>query len=237
MLKKLKIVAQKALFPSFCVICKINTPAFPLCKACLRALPTLQDACPRCSHPLPYHGICGQCLKRPPAFDSSIACFEYGTPIKELLYRFKMNAELSLAPIFASLMAHRIKKACGENPASFTLLPMPLHPRRIRYRGFNPTLEIARHLRHRLNMPMNRQLAYRHLHRSAQSGLAFKDRKKNVKGVFKTHHHITQPVAILDDVMTTGATVESLAKTLKKAGAPSVTVWCLAKTTLDGLFN
>lgn len=235
MIKKIAIVAQNFLFPPHCVLCSQDTPRFSLCRTCLKDLPRIQHACHQCAQPLLTSATCGQCLRQAPPFDSCITCFYYDSPIKDLLYQFKMNQALSLAPLFARLMAHRIKLTLNHAPKPTYLLPMPLHPKRIRYRGFNPSLEIAKHLYRDLEIPLNRQLARRIIHTNTQSELPFNERKRNVKDVFHAPKPIKASIAILDDVMTTGATAASLAKTLKKAGCPYVTVWCLAKTTLDSL--
>lgn len=233
MLKNLSIITQNILFPPFCVICQRNTPLFPICRPCLHSLPRMTNACPRCAHPLPYSTICGQCLKRPPSFDTTLACFQYASPIKDLLYRFKINHELSLAPVFGRLMAHQIRAWLKHHAPPSYLLPMPLHPSRIRERGFNPSVEISKHLHQDINIKITNRLVKRIKNTNTQSNLPFKERRQNVKEAFKACQPIKHPIAIIDDVMTTGATANSLAKTLKEAGAPYVTVWCLAKTSMD----
>jgi ComF family protein len=233
MLKKLKIIAQNVLFPSYCVICKNQSPfAFPLCRKCLKTLPFIENACIRCALPLSNtKNTCGRCLKARPSFDKTLACFQYQSPIKELLHQFKIDDGLYLAPLFGRFIAHRIKTHYQDSALPESLLPMPAHPKRVRQRGYNPALEIAKYVSLYLSMPLDTQSVKRIHHTPPQTGLPYKERSKNVKGVFHAKPMKNKSIVILDDVMTTGASSESLAKTLKIKGAKNVTVWCLARTT------
>lgn len=237
MLKKLQIVAQHALFPSFCYLCNRKTAFhFPLCRPCLKQLPHIEHACYQCGQILEHPAICGQCLRKPPFFDRTISCFAYQGHIKSLLLQYKFKHSLYLCPLFARLLKQHLRIAYKSTPYPQCIIPMSLHNKRVRQRGFNPSLEIGKYLSKFMQIPLNTQLAKREVYRAPQSTLRYAEREKNVRNVFSAAPCDIQHIALLDDVMTTGATFNSLAKSLKKAGIKDIDVWCVARTLLENRF-
>jgi len=220
--------------PSSCVLCgRAGRLGQDLCADCAGDLPYLKVACHRCAIPLPQAGVCGQCQQKPHAFDSAWAAFDYLPPVDHLVQLLKFNGKLYSARLLGELMAERIAVAKMDLPE--LLLPVPLHASRIRQRGFNQALELARPLACEFDLPLKPGLCRRLRPTMAQTGLDAKARRRNLKGVFEV---VAIPdvshVAIIDDVMTTGSTAEMLAKVLKNAGVARVDVWVCARAALRG---
>ena len=222
------------LLPGVCILCgQAGQCGRDLCAACGSELPYLVTACRRCAIPLPRAGICGQCQQRPHAFDMAWAAFDYQPPVDHLIQSLKFNGKFYAARLLGELMAERIVAAELDMPQ--LLLPVPLHPSRLRQRGFNQALELARPLAHKLGLPVNPALCHRSRATVAQTGLDAQARRRNLKGVFEVKAPlVVSHVAIVDDVMTTGSTVEMLAKVLRRAGAARVDVWVCARAALRG---
>ncbi len=220
--------------PSSCALCgRAGQPGRDLCAACASELPYLKTACFGCAIPLSHVGVCGQCQQQPHSFDSAWAAFDYQSPVDHLIQSLKFNGKLYSARLLGELMAERVVVADLDLPE--LLLPVPLHASRLRQRGFNQALELARPVAHSLGLPLRPGLCCRLRPTQAQTGLDAKARRRNLKGVFEvaampgvTH------VAIVDDVMTTGSTAEMLAKALKRAGVARVDVWVCARAALRG---
>jgi ComF family protein len=176
--------------------------------------------------------LCGQCQIRPPAFEHCQALFTYRTPVDHLLQRLKFGGRLELAHLLGQLMADWLIKDLGmglEAPLPERLLPVPLHAGRLRERGFNQALELARPVARRLGVPLDARSCRRILCTAAQADLSRAARLKNMRGAFATVRPITGHVAVIDDVMTTGSTAHELARTLLKAGAERVEIWVFAR--------
>jgi ComF family protein len=205
-----------------------------LCSGCLAALPAIEAACHCCALPLAgteQGRLCGQCLQRPPAFDRSISLFRYQPPVAGLIQQLKFNGRLSVARTLGELLVQRV---ASSHPLPEAVLPVPLHATRLRERGFNQALELARPLTRALRLPLLAQHCQRIRATSAQTSLTAKQRRKNIRGVFQVVEPLpAKHIAIVDDVMTTGQTVNELAKTLRKAGATQVDVWVCARAELD----
>ncbi|WP_392892051.1 ComF family protein [Pseudomonas migulae] len=223
-----------------CLLC--NEPAdgtAPICMACETELPWLGDHCETCALPLPAAGLtCGQCLKQPPRFETVIAPWTYGFPVDSLITRFKHSAKWPFGRLLAELLAqflqHRFDEAL-ERPDA--LVPVPLALKRLRQRGFNQAAMLARWLGASLDIPCEEQLLKRIHDTSAQQDLKAEARRKNLRNAFalapdapiKGRH-----LALVDDVLTTGATAQALARLLMEAGAARVDVYCLARTPKPG---
>ena len=180
--------------------------------------------------------VCGDCLANPPAFDATIVAADYLAPIDQLVLKLKFGATLALAPLFGSLLRDAViarRTALGSLPA--LLAPVPLSPQRLRLRGFNQALEIARPLSRTLGIPLVAQLLERVRNTPAQAELPMRDRHCNIRGAFDVRHQTVdllagQHIGIVDDVMTTGATLHESAKILKRFGAARVTNLVFART-------
>jgi len=204
-----------------CLLCGGKGGPELLCAACVAELPALPDACPRCALPSPAGAVCGSCLTHPPHFDATLALWRYEFPCDGLVQALKYRARLALAGFFARSLASRTM------PEVDLIVPMPLHARRLAERGFNQALEIARHL----GRPIEPRGVLRVKHTPPQTELPYEERAKNVRGAFLCKLDLTGArVAVLDDVMTTGATLNELARALKRAGAARVENLVIART-------
>jgi ComF family protein len=198
------------------------------CAACDASLPYLNAPhCPICALPTPQGEPCGHCLADPPAFEGTIAVFSYSFPLDKLVQALKFGEQLALAQVFAEKLAQRITH---ETLPDY-LIAMPLHPARLRERGFNQSHLLAKNLARKLNLKLLPQACQRVRDTPAQSTLKWKERDKNVRNAFQCNVDLTgQRVALVDDVMTTGASLDALAAVVKKAGATHVETWIIART-------
>jgi len=175
-------------------------------------------------------GVCGQCLREPPHFDATRAALDYAFPVDGLIQQLKYGARLPLAALFGDLVADSVKQA-DTGPAVDLIVPLPLHPARLRERGFNQAAEIARRLSALTGIPLRLDGIRRTVDTPPQAGLHIKQRRANIRGAFACNASLTgMNVAVVDDVMTTGSTLDEFAKTLKAAGAARVENWVAART-------
>ena len=230
-----------ALFRSSCVLCG-DSVARPisLCKPCESDLPLIRHACRQCGIPLNDNGnttkvsVCGQCVQQPPAVDYTLSLYHYETPLDYMISQMKFQQQLSYAAILGELFKNRILEVTPELDLPNALLPIPLHKKRLIKRGFNQSIEISRAIAKEKQLPVLLKTIKRSKDTLAQTKLSKKDRQKNVKGCFELlsapiHSHIV----IIDDVVTTGATTNELAKTLKDAGVKRVGVWSIARADIN----
>lgn len=223
-----------AVYPPTCLLCHApGHSGMDICHACLEALPHNRNACARCALPLPHSAapdaICGGCQAQPPAYSRCYGAFLYRDPISRLVSGLKFRGRVQYGRLLGQLLVdslHRLDAAVPE-----LLIPVPLHRDRIRQRGYNQSLEIARWVARALGVPLSRRACERQRSTAAQSDLTLKERRRNIRGAFAPLGPIAADhVAILDDVVTTGSTVSELAKVLKQAGAKRVDVWTIART-------
>lgn len=219
------------LLPPACLLCGATCEA-SLCPGCHADLPWLtQPCCPVCATPTPAGEVCGACLKHPPAFDRTRAALIYRFPLDRLIPGLKYRGQLAIAPALADCLAG----ALAQTPRPDILLPMPLHPARLRERGFNHATEIARDVARRLALPVELDGCRRVRDTPPQMALKLEARRRNVRGAFTCSHRIAgRHVALIDDVMTTGTSLDELAATLKRAGAREVSCWVVARALPPG---
>ena len=211
-----------------CVVCGAGSGDELLCPPCRADLPALHECCPRCATPSGGGAVCGACLARPPHFDVTIAAWHYEFPCDRLIQALKYRARLPLAAFFAQALAARIDHRVD------LVVPMPLHRTRLAERGFNPCVEIARELARMTGNVLAAAGARRLRHTAPQTRLPFAERAANVRGAFACAADVRgRRVAVVDDVMTTGTTLDELAGTLKAAGAEAVENWVVARTLLE----
>lgn len=227
-----------ALLPCSCALCG-ELAAHVVCVHCRAryAAPCgLRCAC--CANPLNAGEAagqrCGCCLAEPPAFDATVAAVDYGAPLDALVLGLKFGAQLPLAPWFGELLRDAVLMQPGW-PLPDLLCPVPLGPRRLVERGFNQALEIARPLGAMLGVELQPRLATRTVDTVAQSGVSPRDRAGNIRGAFEVtldmaHLVHGRHVGVVDDVMTSGHTLNELAITLKAAGAARVSNLVFART-------
>tara|TARA_R110001606_G_scaffold361754_5_gene515034 strand:- start:29327 stop:29953 length:627 start_codon:yes stop_codon:yes gene_type:complete len=197
-----------------------------ICEACLQNLPSLGDACPRCALPISNAQICGHCLNQPPEQDLSFSLFPYINPIDRLIADLKYHDKLFLSPFFAQLMSDKLR----NRPRPDLLIPIPLHPNRLRQRGYNQSFELAKALSIQLAIPSSNDFLIRTIDTQSQAAIPFKARKKNIQHAFEfIQSRVPAHIAIIDDVLTTGHTANAAAKQLRKAGATTIEIWTIAR--------
>lgn len=216
------------LWPRHCLVCGEACTAEGLCPACRRALPWNRSACQRCALPLPVPvAACGYCLRRPPPLTVVHAAFRYEMPLDRLLPRLKFHDDLAAGRLLGGLMAEALVGA--ERPDA--LIPLPLHRRRLRSRGFDQTLELAVPLARGLRLPLMDDILMRMRETAPQSRLDAAARRRNLRRAFAVREGVVLPthVALVDDVMTTGATLHAAADALLRAGVTRVDAWVCAR--------
>lgn len=215
--------------PQACFLCADRVTGRQLCAGCEADLATMPAACcPQCALPTPRGEICGACLKKPPAFERSLAVFSYAFPLDSLVQQCKYAHATRLTDFFAARMAERIGV---DRPDLDYLLPMPLHPARLAQRGFNQAAEIARRLSPRIGVPWLPDACTRVRNTASQAGLDLKTRQRNLRGAFVCRIDLSgKRVALIDDVMTSGSSLDELARAVRKAGASEIQAWVLART-------
>ena len=215
-----------------CLLCAAPNGREILCVECAAQLPRLAaESCPVCALPTPDSAVCGRCLSHPPAFDATMAIFDYRFPVDVLIQQLKYANQLALAPWLAKQATMRL----SSMPLPDAALAMPLSRARLRERGFNQSAEIAKSACRRLGVPVF-DGCERIRDTESQAGLPWNARAKNVRGAFACADDLSgKHIAVFDDVMTTGATLNEIAKTLKKAGAARVSAWVIARTLPETL--
>ncbi|GAB4349689.1 MAG: ComF family protein [Immundisolibacter sp.] len=217
------------LLPPQCLLCGAGGQRrLPLCEACHADLPWLGHACPRCAQPLPVDRVCGRCLRRVPPQHAAHAAFHYAPPLDRLVLGLKFGRRLGLARLTGALLAEAADN--GRWPRPQLLLPVPLHDARLRQRGYDQAQVLAREVGRRLGIPVDWHGCRRVRATVPQSGLDRTARQRNLRGAFDVSPPpALEHVAIVDDVMTTGATVGAMATALKRAGVARVDVWALCR--------
>ncbi|MDI9238156.1 ComF family protein [Lysobacter sp. LF1] len=215
--------------PTRCLICsERGSNGLDLCTNCREKLPYMHAACGRCAMPLPQPSpACGRCLRRPPPQTRAHAAFVYCAPLDRLLPRAKFHGDLAAIALLGRLTAQALADA--DRPQA--LVPLPLHAGRLRQRGYDQALELARPLSRWLHLPLRDDVLLRVRATSPQSRLDATARQRNLRQAFAVRPRAALPshVALVDDVMTTGATVRSAAHALLRAGVSRVDVWVCAR--------
>jgi ComF family protein len=216
-------LVSTALFGGSCYLCR-GAASGALCAACDADLSRLTGPrCPRCALDSPRGELCGRCLSEAPHYDATVAALAYEFPADTLVHALKFRGELALAGVLGELLSQKI-----SNLEIDCVIPVPLSAARLRERGYNHAAEIARHFaRSKLDLT----LCERSRDTPPQMELPFAERRRNVRGAFRCTRAIAgASVAVVDDVMTTGATFDEIARTLKHAGAARVVNWVVART-------
>ncbi|MDX1572457.1 MAG: ComF family protein [Methylophaga sp.] len=213
--------------PNPCFLCTAPTGDSLLCIACQADLPRLTSGCLRCASPLVDPGICGQCLQKPPPHEQIFCLLPYLSPIDDLIGAYKYHQQLGLRDFFAAQMAAKLKM---RDDLPTLILPVPLHKRRLRQRGYNQSADLANRLGQLLNIDVDNHTLKRIRATQPQSELPFKARRKNLRGAFACGDlHGVKHVALIDDVYTTGHTVAEAGRCLQKQGVTRLEVWTIAR--------
>jgi ComF family protein len=211
-----------------CLLCGANSHDGLCCAACDADLPRLTgEHCPVCALPTLAGSVCGQCLKHTPPFDHTVAAFSYLFPLDKLIQALKFRERLILVNFLADALTQRITTKPDR------IVALPLHPTRLRERGFNQSLLLAHRISGRLDIPLLPDACERVRNTPPQSSLPWKERDKNMRQAFTCKPGADvrgKHIAIVDDVMTTGASIGELARALKQAGASDVSAWVVART-------
>lgn len=199
-----------------------------ICANCRDKLPWNHSACLRCAIPLPSPGICGACLRSPPPLAEAHAVFVYGFPFDRLVPRFKFHHDLAAGRLMAELMAEGLADAARPD----ALVPIPLHASRLRRRGYDQAMELSKALARAMDIPLLAGALGRTRDTAPQSELDATTRRRNLKNAFAVSDPaaaLPRHIALVDDVMTTGATLHAAATTLRKAGVERVDAWICAR--------
>ncbi len=212
-------------FGARCILCAGPARGRDLCDGCHADLPWSGPACDRCAFPLPAAGTCGRCLLRPLPHARTVAALRYAYPVDRLILALKFSGRLAVARVLGELLADTVPDRDVE-----LIVPVPLHPSRIRERGFNQALEIARPVARATGIRIASRTCVRTRSTQPQSALEPRARRRNVRGAFKVVRPVAgRMIAVVDDVYTTGHTVSAVAMALLAAGATRVEVWCVAR--------
>lgn len=224
-LKQLARGWLEAVLPGSCLLCGTDSREALLCPACASDLPALPLAqCPQCAEQTTHGERCGSCLKTPPHFDRTVAAFRYDFPVDRIIHALKYGHQLAVAGWLANRLAECLPK--GDE----LIVALPLHDQRLRERGFNQSVEIARSLGRRLACPVDCTSLRRTRATPPQADLPLKERQRNVRGAFEcSTDYNGRQILLIDDVMTTGSTVNEAARVLKLHGASRVTVAVAAR--------
>ncbi|WP_163835874.1 ComF family protein [Spartinivicinus ruber] len=230
-----KWIKSNLSLPHYCWLCQAPCDAYHrLCLDCIKQLPRIKYPCRLCAEPLPVETedmICGRCYTQPPKFDQCLPAFCYSFPVDHMIHQFKFNGKLICGQALTYLLSEKLNQDYLNQPWPELIIPTPLHRKRELQRGFNQALLIAKQLSKQLKIPLHSRLIHRHKKTSAQTGLSAKERHVNIRYAFQlTCQSLPNHLALIDDVVTTGTTVNEISQLLKKSGVQKVDIWCLAKT-------
>jgi ComF family protein len=228
------------LLPSQCLLCACTLHGELLCSGCMGDLPELRktNTCKQCSLSLStLDQLCGHCLRQPPAFSRSLILFAYQYPLNSLIHKFKYRRHLASGKLLGGLLAQHIKQY-EQNTGWQTpdlLIATPMHWTRRWQRGFNQAEILTQYIADELKLPIANHFITRTQRTSSQKELSRLERQKNLRKAFEiSNKHqcqlVGKKIALIDDVVTTTATMRELSQLLKKAGAVDVQVWALART-------
>jgi ComF family protein len=222
----------KTFFPQNCYLCGVPSDHL-LCPHCLTDLPyyNLENCCQRCARPLDQKSeeiLCLRCHLTPPAFSRTYPIFSYRYPINCLIQQAKFDENLTILTLLGKLMAQRLDYEHRPD----ILIPIPLHPKRLRQRGYNQALELTKIIARHSRLPFSNHICRRIRYTTPQAQLDGRERETNLTNAFKIQYlnQNWRHIALIDDVMTTGTTVDEVATVLLQAGVRQVDVWCCART-------
>ncbi len=221
------------LLPQSCFLCG-HLSDLALCEYCLQSLPYLQHYCQRCGEELfTKDNTCGRCLIEPPLYTQIRAIFKYEYPVDKLIHAAKFGQNLAILDFLGKEMSKQlIAQLSTKSVLPDVLIPIPLHPQRLRERGYNQSVELAKIIAKQIHVTLNYTVCQRIRNTPHQTILPSKQRRRNLHKAFVINNipQHWQYVALIDDVMTTGSTVQEVTRVLLQAGVSQVDVWCCART-------
>lgn len=215
--------------PCVCTLCNSYHTGFnAVCSGCHEFFTPITAACQYCALPLPQSNfmICGTCIQKKPYFDYTHAPYIFEEPLRTLLHEFKYHQGLYLLSFLTKLMVHQLPEEALETEC---LIPVPMHPLKLRQRGFNQAAELAKTLSDHLAIPHNPFICHKSIYTQPQAGLNAEQRKNNLQNSFQVQPLEYKRITLIDDLITTGSTTNELAKTFKAQGVERVDVWCCAR--------
>jgi ComF family protein len=225
--------------PAQCEVCRSwNEGA--LCAECLARFAPAGPRCGRCGLRVASAATpCGACLREPPPFERAVVAFDYGFPWDRLITACKFEGRAELAVVLARPLAAAVRRAGAQAPPVDAIVPVPLSSARLAERGFNQAWELARHVGRALRVPADAGLLLRAIDTPHQAALSRPERERNLRAAFAPTPSgrarlAGRRVALVDDVMTTGATAREAAAALRRGGAAAVDLWVLARTPEPG---
>lgn len=240
LIQQLQLLRRPRLRPDrwlsgICLLCQQPADREPLlCSWCRQSLPPPAQACPQCGLPASAGSLCGLCRRQPPAWDQLLALGDYQQPWQGLITGLKFHHRWYHAELLGRLLAERVTHSANDWPDC--LLPVPLAPRRQARRGYNQAALLSQVLGHRLGLPVTDHHICRQRHTPAQSGLSRLQRQRNLAGAFQLGRPLPDPllshIGIVDDVVTSGATVTALCQLLRQQGVERISVLCVCRTSL-----
>lgn len=233
MRQKLRSITQRLRLPSICTLCnQFHNGPLAVCSYCVSMITPIGPACEKCAYPLPEgsHLICGHCIKKPPHFDKTFIAYTFEEPLRGLLHQFKYHNGLYLCSFLCHLMLKAVEKNThfGE-----CLIPVPMHPKRLKQRGFNQAAVLTTSLAKQLKIPFDLYSCQKIINTAPQASLDGNQRQKNLLNAFSISPLPYQHIVLIDDLLTTGSTANELAASLKKSGVARVDVWCCARTIYE----
>jgi ComF family protein len=213
-----------------CLICRTKNRQV-VCKICLESLPRLTHTCLQCALPLsvPSDQICGHCIQNPPALDRVLTAYAYTSPLRFLIHQFKYHEGYFLTTTLSSLLLNALPQYYQTD----CIIPVPMHTRRLRERGFDHTLWLARAVSQHTGIPIRADLCQKVQHTLNSAQLNAKERRKNTPQAYSVAASPYQHITLLDDLFTTGETSNTIARLLKETGVREVNLWCCARTLID----
>lgn len=230
MRQKFISISQCLRLPAVCILCNQYHPGnFTVCDFCTSFFVRIEHSCSICRLPLPDKQFlqCGYCIKEKPVFEQVFTAYSYEEPLRTLLHEFKYKKNLHLRAFLGKLMLDALP---APHYRSDCLIPVPMHPLRLKQRGFNQAAELAKFLAKKIKLPCNFNLCEKLINTNTQASLDKIQRRKNLTKTFRVKPNAYQHVTLVDDLLTTGSTANELALALKEQGVNYVDVWCLART-------
>jgi len=225
-------------WPGLCLVCR-RAQWRAVCQHCLAAFAPASRRCKRCALTLEAeHPDCQSCEDAPPEFDRAFAAVDYTSPWRELVARFKFNGDVALARPLSTLMATQLRQMPQRGRPQW-IIPTPLSPARLRERGYNQSWQLAKHLSRQVGIPTLPHAVRPGKDTPRREAREAEDRRHQIRGAFEVTASCRRSlagrhVALVDDVLTTGATLDEITRTLQAAGVRQVSVWVLARTPRPG---